>query len=76
MKPGDSSTRTQNPLNSACQNSTSTQVNKERKPDGFGGLVVSMLASGTRVCGFKLGRSRWGFQASEKSSICLPSEGK
>ena len=27
--------------------------------DGFGGLVVSMLASGTQVCGFKPGRSRW-----------------
>jgi hypothetical protein len=25
---------------------------------GFGGLVVSMLASGTQVRGFKLGRSR------------------
>jgi hypothetical protein len=29
---------------------------------GFGGLVVSMLASGTRVRGFKPGRSRWIFQ--------------
>jgi len=27
----------------------------------FGGLVVSMLASGTQVCGFKRGRSRWIF---------------
>jgi hypothetical protein len=44
--------------------------------DSFGGLVVSMLASGTRVRGFKPGRSRWIFQASEKSSACLPSEGK
>jgi hypothetical protein len=25
---------------------------------GFGGLGVSVLASGTQVCGFKLGRSR------------------
>jgi hypothetical protein len=31
------------------------------KPDGFGGLVVSMLASGSRVSGFKPGRSRWIF---------------
>ena len=31
--------------------------------DGFGGLVVSMLASGTQVCGFKPGRSRWIFRA-------------
>ena len=30
--------------------------------DGFSGLVVSMLASGTQVCGFKPGRSRWIFQ--------------
>ena len=28
---------------------------------GFGGLVVSMLASGTQVRGFKPGRSRWIF---------------
>ena len=44
--------------------------------DGFGSLVVSTLASGTRVRGFKLGRSRRIFRASEKSSACLPSEGK
>jgi len=47
-----------------------------RLHDGFGGLVVSMLASGTRVRGLKLGRSRWIFRASEKSSACLPSERK
>jgi hypothetical protein len=29
--------------------------------DGFGGLVVRMLASGSRVRGFKHGRSRWIF---------------
>ena len=29
-----------------------------RVVDGFGGLVVSMLASGTQVRGFKPGRSR------------------
>ena len=46
------------------------------KQDGFGGLVVSMLASGTRVRGFKPGQSRWIFRASEKSSAYLPSEGK
>ena len=44
--------------------------------DGFGGLVVSMLASGNRVRGFKPGRSRWIFRASENSSACLPSEEK
>jgi hypothetical protein len=29
--------------------------------DGFGDLVVRMLASGSRVRGFKPGRSRWIF---------------
>jgi hypothetical protein len=29
--------------------------------DGFGGLAVSMLASGSQVRGFKPGRSRWIF---------------
>jgi hypothetical protein len=29
--------------------------------DGFGGLVVRMLASGSRIRGFKPGRSRWIF---------------
>ena len=32
------------------------------RKDGFGSLVVSMLASGTQVCGFKPGRSRWIFR--------------
>ena len=31
----------------------------------FGGLMVSMLASGTRVRGFEAGRNRWIFQVSE-----------
>ena len=44
--------------------------------DGFSGLVVRMLASGTRVHGFKPGRSHRIFQASEKSSAYLPSKGK
>jgi hypothetical protein len=42
---------------------------------GFGGLVVSILASGTQVHGFKPGRSRQIFWV-KKSSACLPSEGK
>jgi hypothetical protein len=42
---------------------------------GFGGLVVSMLASGTQVRGFKPGRDRRIFRA-KKSSACRPSEGK
>jgi hypothetical protein len=37
--------------------------------------VVSTLASGTHVRGFKPGRSRRIFRA-KKSSACLPSEGK
>jgi hypothetical protein len=46
-----------------------------RLSKGFGGLVVSMLASGTQVRGFKPGRSRRIFRA-KKSSACLSSEGK
>jgi hypothetical protein len=42
---------------------------------GFGGLVVSMLASGTQDRGFAPGRSRRIFRA-KKSSACLPLEGK
>jgi hypothetical protein len=44
--------------------------------DGFGGLVVSMLASGSRDHGFDPDRSRWIFSDVKKSSACLPSEGK
>ena len=52
------------------------QVTGKYAEDGFSGLAVSTLASGTRVRGFKPGRSRRIFRASEKSSACLPSEGK
>jgi hypothetical protein len=41
---------------------------------GFGGLVVSMLTSGTQDSGFAPGRSRRIFRA-KKYSACLPSEG-
>jgi hypothetical protein len=34
--------------------------------DGFGGLVVSMLSSGSRVRGFDPDRSRWIFSDVEK----------
>jgi hypothetical protein len=44
--------------------------------DGFGGLVITMLASGSRVRGFEPDRSRWIFSDVKKSSACLPSEGK
>jgi hypothetical protein len=37
------------------------QTRSYRMADGFGGLVVSMLASGSRVRGFKPGRSSWNF---------------
>ena len=40
---------------------TSRLANSYLRLDVFGGLVVSMLASGTQVCGFKPGRSRWIF---------------
>ena len=39
--------------------------------DGFGGLVVCMLASGTQDRGFDPGRSRRIFRA-KKSTACLP----
>jgi hypothetical protein len=42
---------------------------------GFGGLVASMLASGTQDRGYEPGRSRRIFRA-KKSTACLPSEGK
>jgi hypothetical protein len=42
---------------------------------GFGGLVVSVLASGTQDRGFEPGRSRLIFQA-KTSTACLPSEEK
>jgi hypothetical protein len=43
---------------------------------GFGGLAVSMLASGTQDRGFAPGRSRPIFFGQKNSSACLPSEGK
>jgi hypothetical protein len=43
--------------------------------NGFGGLVVSMLASGTQDRGFKPGHIRRIFHA-KKFTACLPSEGK
>jgi hypothetical protein len=46
-----------------------------RLSSGFGGLVVSMLTSGTQDHGFEPGRSHQIFWA-KKSTACLPSEGK
>jgi hypothetical protein len=45
-----------------------------RSQRGFGGLVVSMLASGTQDRGFAPDRRI--FPVEKKSSGCLPSEGK
>jgi hypothetical protein len=42
--------------------------------DGFGGLAVSMLASGSRVRGFDPDRSRWIFFRCEKI-LSMPSFG-
>ena len=41
--------------------------------DGFGGLVVSMLTSGTQVHAFKPGRSRWIFTCVK--ILSMPSSG-
>ena len=41
--------------------------------DGFGGLVVSMLASVIQVCGFKPGRSLWIFTGVK--ILSMPSSG-
>jgi hypothetical protein len=53
----------------------SSNVNFCPRVSGFGGLMVSMLASGTQDHGFKPSRSRRIFWA-KKFSACLPSEGK
>jgi hypothetical protein len=42
---------------------------------GIPGLVVSVLATGPKVRGFKPGRGRWILRVI-KSVACLPSEGK
>ena len=41
--------------------------------DGFGGLVFSMLASGTQVYVFKPGRTRWIF--TDVKIFSMPSSG-
>jgi hypothetical protein len=43
---------------------------------GFGGLAVSILASGTQVRGFKRGRIRRIFRAKKFSQHAFLSEGK
>jgi hypothetical protein len=55
--------------------SADSRFKSKRVPSGFGGLVGSMVASGTEGRGFKPDRSRRIFRA-KKFSACLPSEGK
>jgi hypothetical protein len=61
-------------LQNAGQERNKTIVNRTLEI-GFGGLVISMLTSGTQIHGFKPCRSRRIFRA-KKSSARLPSEGK
>ena len=59
-----------------CCHRVSTQLQLINIPyhiEGFGGLVVNMLASGTQVCGFKPGRSRWIFTGVK--ILSMPSSG-
>jgi hypothetical protein len=52
-----------------------TILHLPQEDSGIGGLVVSMLPSGTLDRGFEPGRSRRIFRT-KKSTACLPSEGK
>ena len=73
--------RQKNVISTHCLNTCMTQQGKPQNTSismagsGFSGLEVSVLAFGTRVRGFKPGRSRRIFRA-KKSSARLPSEGK
>ena len=49
------------------------QINIPKPVDGFGGLVVSVLSSGTQVYGFKPGRSRGIFTGIK--ILSMPSSG-
>jgi hypothetical protein len=51
-----------------------TELGTNTKINGFGGLVVSMLASGSRVRGFDPDRSRWIFSDAKKI-LSMPSFG-
>jgi hypothetical protein len=42
----------------------------------FGGLVVIVFATGSKVRGFDPDRGRWIFKGDKKSVAQLPSEGK
>jgi hypothetical protein len=46
---------------SSCYKAYTTSMAGSTSGDGFGGLVVRMLPSGSRVRGFKPGRIRWIF---------------
>jgi hypothetical protein len=49
------------------------RVAPSERVDGFGGLVVSMLASGTQGRRFKPGRNRWIF--TDVKILSMPSSG-
>jgi hypothetical protein len=52
---------------------SATEIKLNRQEDGFGGLVASMLASGTQVRGFKPGRRLWIFTVVK--ILSMPSSG-
>jgi hypothetical protein len=64
----------QQPKRSAYLLAHKISLQYDAAPDGFGGLVVSMLASGSRVRGFDPDRSRWIFFRCEKI-LSMPSFG-
>jgi hypothetical protein len=59
----------------AIKAQTATRGTVPLSQSGFGGIAVSMLASGTQDRGLEPGRSRRIFRA-KKSTACIPSEGK
>ena len=61
------------PVLKVCYCSHCSQCAELDQACGFGGLVVSMLASGTQVCGFKPCRSRWIFMGVK--ILSMPSSG-
>ena len=68
-----SSTNHQRLQKTSTHTSVHTKFESNHPLDGFGDLVVSMLASGTQVCGFKRGRSRWIFTGVK--ILSMPSSG-
>jgi hypothetical protein len=52
-----------------CKEAVDFEYNFYYHNSGFGGLVVSMLASGTQVRGFKPGRSPRIFRAKKSTAV-------